>query len=384
MKILIVGPSPYMQHDPGLTVREFIENYCSELDITGCFYHHDFGKIPIKYDSDFTFNDLSIKSKWVNPSERDGSVILLYDMLMEEKYDMILSFCTPLELDFIRAAIGTSAVICPWIHVMTMSNGIHDLKMVDALNAPDYIFSYSEYQINSINKIAGVPLHKMEILERNFNFPEYKGNKVLGAVCGGWNSESYNLKSVFQTLEDFDISIKCLSNYFELGDFDLDLLSSQHLYNHKKNDLFCEDFSSVFVKPEYSKWDYYIDSMSIFIDMSMQQGSCRSLHRAYSSGSTCFAIDTPRHREFAPVSDRFILVNSNTFFSASGCRLYVPDHLDFYVKLSKKLEGSYSVTCNTKLNEKKHINIKKDFNNLYCKITNGIKERIFSDFESIT
>ena len=206
----------------------------------------------------------------------------------------------------------------------------------------------------------------------------------MGIVCGGWNVEMYNLKLIFQTLEDFDLPVKCLSNYFELGEFDLDSLATQHLGKHKKSDLFCEDFSSIFIKPEYKKWDFYMDSMAIFVDMSMKQGSCRSLHRAYDSGSTCFVIDTPRHREFAAVSDRFILINSNTFFSSSGYRLYVPDHLDFYIKLSKKLEGSNYAICNTNLRDKKHINIKKDFNNLYCKITNGMNERVFLAFESIT
>lgn len=385
MKILIIGPSPYMQHDPGLTVKEFIYNYHDDYEMSGCFYHHDFDKIPIKYDEDFSISsDKAIRANWVNPLEKDGAVILLYELLLANKYDLILSFGSLSETDFIRASISTSSVMCPWIHVLTVSNGIHDLKMVDAMNGPDFIFSYSEYQIHTINKIAGVSLDKMSVLERVFSKDSRNIIKNKGIVFGGWNSEINNLKTVFQIIEDFELPKKCLSNYFELGDFDLDSLANQHLANHRKNDLFCDDFANVFIKPSYDKWDYYIDSMSFFVDMSMQQGSCRTLSRAYDSGSTCFVIDTPRHREFAPVSDRYILVRSNTFFSSSGYRMYIPDHLDFYIKLSKKLEGFDKVTGNIQVHKYEDVNVKKDFHNLHCKIMQGIKERIFSDFESIT
>ena len=385
MKILIIGPSPYMQHDPGLTVKEFIENYHDQYDMSGCFYHHDFDKIPIKYDEDFSIaSSKSIRANWVNPLEKDGAVILLYELLLANQYDLILSFGSFSEMDFIRASIGTSSSICPWIHVLTVSNGIHDLKMIDSMNGPDFIFSYSQYQIDTINKVAGVSLGKMGILDRSFTYSKVDKYKKEGIVFGGWNSEISNLKTIFQVIEDFDIPKKCLSNYFELGDFDLDSLANQHLPNYNKKDLFCDDFSNVFIKPEHSKWDYYIESMDYFVDMSMQQGSCRSLSRAYNAGATCIVIDTPRHREFAPMSDKYILVRSNTFFSSAGYRMYIPDHLDFYIKLSKKLEVFCKSSRNIQLHNNKDVIIKKDFHNLHRKIMQGIKERIFSDFESIT
>lgn len=382
MKLLIVGPSPYMVHDPGLTVKEFIGLYSSKLDIYGCFYHHDFTKVPIENLYSYKNSDKSsIKCRWIDESIPNGYVVAVYELLSEMNFDQILSFGSISDVDLIRAAVETSSFSGNWTHVMSVSNAVHDLKFTDSLNAISNIFTYSEYQKEYFNRVCGISFDKVSILKRNFNFSLKE--KVNGIVFGGWNNESYNIKSIFSVIDGLGTRLKFLTNYYELGDFDLDILYSQHNILTPKSDFFVNDFSNLFIKPSYENWDYFIDHYKIFIDMSMQQGCCRTLSRAYSSGSYCIVIDTPRHREFAPVSDRYFLVNSSVFFSSSGYRLYIPDHLDLYLKLSNIIQVSLKNVRNNII-EPKDINIKKDLENLYNKIISSGKEKRFFSVESIT
>lgn len=383
MKVLIIGPSPHMKHDPGLTVCEFISNYSDNLSLIGCFYDHDFTRMPLEASSNFYFEDRKdIQAHWISNEDPNGPVIAVYECICSNKIDCIVSFGSPVEVEFIRAAIETSAFNGKWIHYLTIANHLHDNKLSDSINCPDFIFSYSKSQILNINKICGVSLDKFVLIERKFEFPDSKKEK--GIVFGGWNTEAYNLKSIFEVISQFECSKKCLTNYYEIGDFDLDAIKKQYFYSIEKDSIFVDDFANLFYKPSYENWDKYIDSYSIYVDMSMQQGSCRTLERAYNSGSTCFVIDTPRHREFAPPSERYILINSSVFFSSSGYRLYVPNHLDMYVKLSKFLD-----TLNNNLIYKsskiiKDLSNKKDLENLFNKIILDSSERRYLDLESIT
>lgn len=382
MKVLVIGPSPHMAHDPGLTVREFLNLYSSELDLHGCFYHHDFTKVPIENLGTYKLlNDMEIQCRWIDDSMPNGYVVAIYELLSENNFDQILSFGTLSDIELIRAAVETASFSGHWSHVMSVSNAVHDIKFSDSLNSVNHIFTYSKYQKEYFSRINGVPADKISILERSF----YSGakEKLNGIVFGGWNNESYNVKSIFSAIDGLDIKSKFLTNYYELGDFDLDHLHSQHNINAKKSDFFVNDFSNLFVKPDYESWDYFIDHYRIFVDMSMQQGSCRTLSKAYNSGSYCVVIDTPRHREFAPVSDRYFLVNSSVFFSSSGYRLYIPDHLDLYLKLSNIIQVSSKNIRNNTI-EPKDINIKKDLENLYNKIISSGKEKRFFSVESIT
>jgi hypothetical protein len=382
MKILIIGPSPHMAHDPGLTVKEFIDLYSSSLDVYGCFFHHDFTKIPIENENYFKTSDGNVvECRWIDESVPNGYVVAVYELLSDSRFDQILSFGSISDIDLIRAAVETASFSGHWSHVMTVSNAIHDIKFNDSLNSVNHIFTYSKYQKEYFNRIAKVPFEKISVLERSFNFSSK--SKTRGIVFGGWNNESYNIKSLFSAIDGMDINLKFLTNYYELGDFDLDHLHSQHNIHTSKDDFFVNDFSNLFIKPNYDSWDYFIDHYVIFVDVSMQQGSCRTLSRAYDSGSYCVVIDTPRHREFASVSDRYILVNSSVFFSSSGYRLYIPDHLDLYLKLSNIIQV-YSKNMRNNIIKPKDINIKKDLENLYNKIISSGKEKRFFSVESIT
>lgn len=381
MKILVIGPSPHMKHDPGKIVHDFINESSKDHELFGCFFHHDFSKHPIDPLSGFNVEDKSIPTKWIDSQKDNGAVIESYDSIMDFSPEAIVSFGQFSETDFIRAALETSGKEIIWIHVLTISNHIHDLRFCETLKSINHIFSYSESQIENLKIICDIDKENISLIERNFEVNNRTNNKNIDIVFGGWNTEAYNLKSIFEAISDFNCSSKCLTNYYEYGDFDLESLSVQ--YGLNKN-LFPFEFSNLFQLPKFEEWDYFIENSKIFIDMSMSQNSCLTLKRACWNGSNCVVIDTPRHREIYKELPNIFLVKSSCFFSSSGIKLYIPDHLDLRLKVKELLHEESVINNPHDPYSRITSNSKKEFKNLLNKLDLMINSRRFISLESIT
>ena len=381
MKILIIGPSPFMQHDPGKIVYDFIVAASLENELLGCFYHHDFTKHPIDVKHSFAVNDKTIPSLWIDPSKENGAVIDVYDMIVEHNPEAIVSFGSFHEIDFVRASIETSGKNIIWYHVMTTSAHIHDRRFAESITSIDHIWSYSESQISNLINLCEVDTDKISLINHSCSYKNLSNASNLDVVFGGWNTEAYNMKSIFEALSGIDCSVKCLTNYYEYGDFDLESLSNQYL---EGKNIYPLEFGSLFEKPRHEEWDSFIENSKVFIDMSMSQNRCSTLKRAYLSGAKCVIIDTPRHREIAKEFPGIILVKSNTFFSASGMKLYIPDHLELHLILASILQDKPKKVSKTLLYDQIILKEEKEFNNLLNKLIRIASSGRFLDLESIT
>jgi hypothetical protein len=341
MKILIIGPSPYMKHDPGLMVNDFIKLASKDRQVFGCFYHHDFSKLPLENTNEFHYGSGSVDAKWIDNSQENAAVIAAYDAIMEWEIDCIVSFGSYIEADFIRAAKETSGREIAWHHVLTMANHVHDVRYAETFNNIDFIYSFSESQLENIVSTLGVLKDKLCVLEKPCKVTSSNSEKTVDILCGGWNTESYNFKSIFESVAGLSASFKCLTNYYEYGDYDLEAMKNCYFNNQE---IYPSDFASLFEKPAYEQWDHFIENCKIFIDMSMSQGSCSTAKTAHASGAFCFLIDTPRHRELSRYFSNIRLIKSSVFFSSSGIKMYVPDHLDLHMQLVEYLSNSSNLS----------------------------------------
>lgn len=338
MKILIIGPSPHMKHDPGLMVCEFVKLASKSCQVFGCFYHHDFSKLPLENIDEFNYGSGAIQSKWIENSQENAAVISAYDSIIEWKIDCIVSFGSYIEADFIRAAKETSGSDIVWHHVLTMANHVHDSRYAETFNNIDFVYSFSESQAENLMLKLGILKEKISILERPHRVPKSQSEKSIDILCGGWNTESYNFKSIFESVSGLNLSFKCLTNYYEYGDYDLESIKN---FYFNDQDIYPSDFASLFEKPSYEQWDCLIENCKIFVDMSMSQGSCCTAKTAHAGGAFCFLIDTPRHRELSSCLRNIKLIKSSVFFSSSGIRMYIPDHKDLHLQLVEYLaDGS--------------------------------------------
>lgn len=334
MKILIIGPSPFMKHDPGLMVFDFIKLANKSFETFGCFYHHDFSKLPLENMGEFNCGESYFACKWIDGSQENSAVVSAYDAIIEWDIDCIVSFGGYLEADFIRAAKETSGKNITWHHVVTIANHVHDVRYAETFNSIDFIYSFSQSQIDNLVDKLSLPIAKMCLLERSYQIIKASLNAKIDIVCGGWNTEAYNLKSVFEAISDLDLSFKCLTNYYEYGDYDLEWMKN---YYFSDKEIYPSDFASLFEKPVYEQWDHFIENCKIFIDMSMSQGCCGTAKRAHDSGAFCFLIDTPRHRELCSDLQHIKIIKSSVFFSSSGVKMYIPDHLDLRMQLTDSI-----------------------------------------------
>ena len=187
MKILIIGPSPYMKHDPGLMVNDFIKLASKDRQVFGCFYHHDFSKLPLENTNEFHYGSGSIDAKWIDNSQENAAVIAAYDAIMEWEIDCIVSFGSYIEADFIRAAKETSGREIAWHHVLTMANHVHDVRYAETFNNIDFIYSFSESQLDNIVSTFGVLKDKLECMEEkstlkdDIDFLKNKSDQIKSA-----------------------------------------------------------------------------------------------------------------------------------------------------------------------------------------------------------
>ena len=382
MKILIIGPSPYMHHDPGLIVRDILEQASVDHALYGCFFHHDFSKHPVDHVQNYVHGEVSVPSKWIDNSQANAAVIDTYDCIMDNEIEAVISVGSTMESEFIRAAIETSGKSLPWFHVMSISNHMHDDRYSETLNAISHIWTYSESQKENIQSKCGVLEDNISVLSRRSELlSQSNSEKKCDLVFGGWNTESYNLRSIFEAASLTTSSVKCLTNYFEHGDFDLNKMGN---YFFPKINLFPSDFASLFEKPSFSQWDDFIENSYVFVDMSMTQNGCSTLKRAWKSGAQCVVIDTPRHREMASQMPGIILVKSSVFFSLSGIKLYVPDHLLLNLILSDILQDKHTKVCKPSISNESKEKEQKEFSNLLNKLIRIASLGRFLDLESIT
>lgn len=381
MKILVIGPSPHMKHDPGKIVSDFLSCASRLHEVNGCFYHHDFNKKPIDFRQQYVAEGFRVNSVWIDPSKDNGAVIDAYDIIMDFSPEAVVSFGGFFEADFIRAAIETSGKNILWHHVMTMANHVHDARFSETFNTIGTVWSYSESQIENIVRMFGLDSSRVNLIKRNCVIPLKSTVGNVDVVCGGWNTESYNLKSVFEALSGFDVSVKCLTNYYEYGDFDLDIASRQYF---SSNNIFPLEFGSLFELPEYSNWDYFIENCKIFIDMSMTQNGCSTLKRAILSKAACIIIDTPRHREIAREHENVILIKSSVFFSNAGLKLYIPDHVDLHLKIHDSLSCVNNFIKKSITHKEILVKEEEEFNNLLNNLLSTGSSGRFMGLESIT
>lgn len=381
MRILVVGPSPHMKHDPGLIVSDFIKEALSLHEIFGCFFHHDFSKHPIGQEDCLLINDSNIKSKWIDSSKANSAVIDTYDSLMENDIEVIVSFGSIAESEFIRAAKETSGKNIQWVHVITIANHVHDSRFSETLCSIDLILTYSESQKNNLISVCKVGENSIFLIERKFETPILLPAHSTEILCGGWNTESFNLKSVFEAASGLGHSFKCLTNYYEYGDFDLESMESVFF---KDQNIYPVAFSSLFEKPEAQEWDSHIDNCKVFVDMSMSQGGCPTLMRAHSAGAKCIIVDTPRHRELARCLGGIELVRSSVFFSTSGIKLYIPDHLCLHMAIIEVFSNTFALEKKSTIIIKNKKIIEKEFYVIFNNIiTIGFAEK-FLGLESLT
>lgn len=381
MKILIIGPSPYMKHDPGLLVKDFIKLAYKSSNIFGCFFHHDFSKMPLEDSVRFHFDDFSIPVKWIDGSQENAAVISAYDSIMENEIDCIVSFGGYFEADFIRAAKETCGRDIYWTHVLTIANHVHDTRYAETFNQIDLICSFSNAQIDNLVNSLEINRDSLLLIDRGYHVSEIKGNRQVDVLCGGWNTESYNLKSIFEAVSGLGISFKCLTNYYEYGDYDLEWMKN---YYFSGQDIYPSDFSSLFEKPEYDQWDNFIENCKIFIDMSMSQGSCSALKRAHRSGALCFLIDTPRHRELALSLKNIRLIKSSVFFSSSGIKMYIPDHINLRMHLNDYLAYHFNYPRKYDISDNYDKKEGKDLEYLLNNIIHADSSGRYIGIESIT
>jgi hypothetical protein len=116
----------------------------------------------------------------------------------------------------------------------------------------------------------------------------------------------------------------------------------------------------------------------------MTQNGCSTLKRAWKSGAQCVVIDTPRHREIASQMPGIILVKSSVFFSLSGIKLYVPDHLLLNLILSDILQDKHIKSYKSPISNESKEKEQKEFNNLLNKLIRIASSGRFLDLESIT
>lgn len=370
-----------MQHDPGLIVKDFIVEAAEQNEIFGCFFHHDFSKHPIGHDDIFLINNINVKSKWIDGSQQNSAVIDAYDSIVENEVEIVVSIGGLAEADFVRAAIETSGKELIWAHILTISNHMHDSRFAETMLSIDHILTYSESQKENIILLCGVNERNISVIDRYFKRVTTSNVSKIDIICGGWNTEVFNFKSIFEAVSGLDVSFRCLTNYYEYGDFDLDIMSSMYFQGSQ---IYPLEFASLFDKPIESEWDNYIENARIYVDMSMSQGGCSTLLRALHSGAVCVIIDTPRHRELYHKYRNVILVKACTFFSSSGLKLYIPDSSDLNLIISDILQDriikhSNLVICN-ECKEKSE----KEFIDLLNSISHKVHSGRHIDIESIT
>jgi hypothetical protein len=326
--------------------------------------------------------EISIPSKWIDNSQANAAVIDAYDCIMDNEVEAVISVGSVMESEFIRAAVETSGKSLPWFHVLSIANHVHDDRYSETLNAMSHIWTYSESQKENIQLKCGVSECNISVLSRRSEIlSQPNSEKKCDIVFGGWNTESYNLRAIFEAASSTTSSVKCLTNYFEHGDFDLDKIGGHFFPNIN---LFPSDFASLFEKPSFPQWDDFIENSYVFVDMSMTQNGCSTLKRAWKSGAQCVIIDTPRHREIAREMSGIILVKSSVFFSLSGMKLYIPDHLSLHLILADILQDKHKKCCKPSISNKSEEKEQKEFNNLLNKLIRIASSGRFLDLESIT
>lgn len=381
MKILTIGPSPHMAHDPGRIVRDFILCASRDHDVVGCFYHHDFTKHPIDFKEKFIIDAKHIESIWVDPQKENGAVIDSYDMIMDFCPESIVSFGGFFEAEFIRAAIETSGKNIEWHHVMTTSSHVHDSRFSETFNSIGKIWSYSYSQVENMRNMFNMQIERFGLIERSFAMPKSQNEYAIDVVFGGWNTEAYNFKSIFESLSGINASFLCLTNYYEYGDFDLEAMSRQYFSDKK---IFPLDFGNLFELPLYKSWDFFIENCKVFIDMSMSQNGCSTLKRAIASNAQCLIIDTPRHRELARLYENVKLIKSSAFFSSSGLKLYIPDHIDLHLRIDESLMHNNKFSKKLVTHKEILANQEEEFNNLLNNLLSIESSGRFIGLESIT
>lgn len=218
----------------------------------------------------------------------ENIIVHLYEMILNGKFDTIISVGERAEIDIVSAAVQVAGVNVEHFHFWTGSA------------EPSPSLSESLLRLNGVfcfGNVAGSTMGKMHgnviflDVKRDCSHLSSHHDKKSGIIIGGPCNDTSSLLSVIEGLKNIQEDVFAFSNIYEPSDYDMKLFAD---YCGVTVD-FGNDAYGTFYGLDNDNLYRLASSRSAIVDLSMKQSCCYAVDTCIQCGCLPFLSRTPRH-----------------------------------------------------------------------------------------
>jgi len=368
MKLMIIGPSPYLRSSNGKLVKHAIEHLVEERGHTVAVvaWDHD-----INY---FTPDDTGPPPRWYysfydhgEPRQkrdvplfpilpRTDPTVLIYEIMKSVEPEAVITVGDPLLCHFMPALQQFGNEFA-WIALFANWATPINEQLYDLLRLPDAILSTNKFTVEQIEKIGySKPIDYCYVgYKSEEEMAEHGSFDIIPLLCSSsTNLQVDNTAAVMEVASFLNMEIpesKLLlnANVHDRGGVDLGLVQAR-LDPDEKAIVFPDTFVSKYDQLPEDQFIAMLRKSDIYVDFSMCSSTGMGVFEAMSHGCYPILSDCGVHPEIAElleeqtegwITAEDILVSCVHFMSTNGSYMAVVDQDDAICKikaLSKKIQ----------------------------------------------